>query len=117
LYGLNPRQAEETARSLRQLGSDMTTTRTQAGPPVVWIWVSVIFVAILVASVAFWAVTSRPDGIAGQGRIIPTLTTTQYEVAAEELRALELVPVRHDEAHAEVPAGHVIRTEPGAGLS
>ncbi len=34
LYGSNPRQAQETARSLRQLSTDTTMTRTQSGPPV-----------------------------------------------------------------------------------
>jgi serine/threonine-protein kinase len=32
LYGANPRQAAETARSLRQLTADTTMRRTQAGP-------------------------------------------------------------------------------------
>ena len=36
-----PAQAAETARSLRQLSTDTTMKRTQAGPPVAWIWAGV----------------------------------------------------------------------------
>ena len=47
LYGPNPRQAAETARSLRQLSTDTTMKRTQAGPPVAWIWAGVGLLAVL----------------------------------------------------------------------
>ncbi len=57
LYGPSPRQAQETARSLRQLSSDTTMTRTQSGPPVAWIWAGVALLAVLLASVLFWVVT------------------------------------------------------------
>src|SRR5690606_34941405 len=62
LYGPNPRQAAETARSLRQLSTDTTMTRTQAGPPVAWIWSGVALLAILLISVLFWLFTVRGGG-------------------------------------------------------
>ena len=60
LYGPNPKQAAETARSLRQLSTDTTMKRTQAGPPVAWIWAGVAIIAVLLISVFFWVMTIRP---------------------------------------------------------
>ena len=61
LYGPNPRQAAETARSLRQLSTDTTMKRTQAGPPVAWIWAGVALLAVLLISVLFWVLSIRRD--------------------------------------------------------
>ena len=62
LYGPNPKQAAETARSLRQLSTDTTMKRTQAGPPVAWIWAGVAILAVLLISVLFWVLSIRPGG-------------------------------------------------------
>ena len=41
--------------------TDTTMKRTQAGPPVAWIWAGVALLAVLLISVLFWVVTIRPD--------------------------------------------------------
>ena len=119
LYGPNPRQAAETARSLRQLSTDTTMRRTQSGPPVAWVWAGVAILAVLLISVLFWVLTipRGDENVPSNSRIVPDLTGMTYERAAEELTAIDLVPVRVEESSVEVAEGNVIRTEPGTDVS
>ncbi len=119
LYGPNPRQAAETARSLRQLSTDTTMKRTQSGPPVAWIWSGVALLAVLLAAVLFWVLTIRPDGgdVPSIARIVPDVSGMTYERAAQELGEEDLISRRLDEANADVAVGNVIRTDPPAGES
>ena len=118
LYGPNPRQAAETARSLRQLSTDSTMKRTQAGPPVAWIWAGVAVLAVLLISVLFWVLTIRPGGdIPASARIVPDVTGMTYERATVELGEADLIARRIDEPSTEVAAGIVIRTDPEADVS
>lgn len=118
LYGPNPRQAAETARSLRQLTTDTTMRRTQAGPPVAWIWAGVALLAVLLVSVLFWVVTIRPAGeVPSTARIVPDVSGMTYERAAELLTEQNLDPQPVDEASADVAEGNVVRTSPTAETS
>lgn len=116
LYGPNPRQAAETARSLRQLSTDTTMRRTQSGPPVAWIWTGVALLAVLLISVLFWVVTTRPlSGVPDGSRVVPDVSEMTYEKANETLQGQDLVAYRVDQPNGDVEAGVVIGTEPGAG--
>ncbi len=118
LYGPNPRQAAETARSLRQLSTDTTMKRTQAGPPVAWIWAGVALLAVLLISVLFWVVTIRPGSeVPSTARIVPDVTGMTFERATTELEAEDLIPAEIGEPNGEVPEGTVIRTDPESGAS
>ncbi|MFJ2503856.1 MULTISPECIES: Stk1 family PASTA domain-containing Ser/Thr kinase [Microbacterium] len=119
LYGPSPRQAQETARSLRQLSSDTTMTRTQSGPPVAWIWAGVALLAVLLASVLFWVVTisMRPPEVPSTSRIIPNLVNVSSERAQDDLAKLDLTAKIVIESSSEITEGNVIRTDPEAGVS
>nr|WP_315268972.1 Stk1 family PASTA domain-containing Ser/Thr kinase [Microbacterium lemovicicum] len=118
LYGPNPRQAAETARSLRQLSTDTTMKRTQTGPPVAWIWAGVAILAVLLVSVLFWVVTIRPaGGVPANARIVPDVSGMTFERASEALADEDLLAFRDDQPDADVPAGNVISTDPVAGSS
>ena len=118
LYGPNPREAAETARSLRQLSTDTTMARTQSGPPVAWIWAGVALIAVLVVSVLFWVVTMRPvTGVPANTRIIPDVSGMTLERATAELEAEELASSVTTEPSATVDEGIVIGTDPEAGTS
>lgn len=119
LYGASPRQAQETARSLRQLSTDTTMTRTQSGPPVAWIWAGVALLAVLLASVLFWVVTisMRPPEVSSSSRIIPNLVNISSERAQDDLAGLDLSSKIVIETSSEVAEGNVIRTDPEAGVS
>ena len=118
LYGPNPRQAAETARSLRQLSTDTTMKRTQAGPPVAWIWAGVALLAVLLISLLFWVLTIQPrDDLPDNVREVPDVSGMTYERANEALAEDDLRAIRVDEENTEVAAGNVIRTDPEAGTS
>lgn len=118
LYGPNPKQAAETARSLRQLSTDTTMKRTQAGPPVAWIWAGVAVIAVLLISVFFWVVTIRPGSeVPSNARLVPDVTGMTYERANSEIGEADLISFRVDEPNADVAIGNVIRTDPVAGAS
>jgi serine/threonine-protein kinase len=116
LYGPDPRQAAETARSLRQLSSDPTMKRTQPGPPAAWIWAGVAVLAVLLISVLIWVMTIRPGSVVPNGsRIVPSVVGMTYDDANTALAKDDLVAYRVDEPSADVAAGDVIRTDPEAG--
>ncbi|WP_353112402.1 Stk1 family PASTA domain-containing Ser/Thr kinase [Microbacterium sp.] len=119
LYGPNPRQAQETARTLRQLSTDTTMARTQSGPPVAWIWAAVALMAVLVVSVVFWVVSismNRTE-VPTTSRTVPTLTDWKLEDAEAALDKLDLRVRTVEESSATIDEGHVIRTNPVADVT
>lgn len=118
LYGPNPKQAADTARSLRQLSTDTTMKRTQAGPPVAWIWAGVGVIAVLLISILFWVLRIDPqDNVPANARLVPDLSGMTYERANQELLEADLLAIRVDEENPDVAEGIVIRSEPEAGTS
>lgn len=118
LYGPSTRQAAETARSLRQLSTDDTMKRTQAGPPVAWIWAGVAVIAALLIAVLFWIMSIRPGGeVPSISRIVPDVSGMTYERATVMLGDEDLTAFRVDQPNADVAIGNVIGTEPEAGSS
>ncbi|MBO3661975.1 Stk1 family PASTA domain-containing Ser/Thr kinase [Microbacterium stercoris] len=116
LYGEDPRRAAETARSLRQLSTDNTMTRTQSGPPVAWIWAGVALITVLVASLLFWVVQTDPlNPVPASARIVPTVAGMDLEHASAELTDEDLVSSPTTEPSDTVVEGVVIRTDPAAG--
>jgi serine/threonine-protein kinase len=118
LYGANPRQAAETARSLRQLSTDTTMRRTQTGPPVAWIWTGVVVLAALLVSVFIWVMMMRPPGeLPNNARQVPDIVDMAWERANEELGRNDLQGRQLDESSDTIAAGNVIRTDPEAGTT
>ena len=118
LYGPNPRQAAETARSLRQLSTDTTMTRTQSGPPVAWIWAGVAVLAALLIGLVFWVASIQTqEQVPANSRIVPDVTDMAYDRANEILGEEDLLAYRLDEPSTDVAEGNVIRTDPAAGTS
>ncbi|GAA3934924.1 Stk1 family PASTA domain-containing Ser/Thr kinase [Microbacterium soli] len=118
LYGPNPRQAQETARSLRQLSTDTTMTRTQSGPPVAWIWAGVALLAVLLISVLFWVVSLslRSTEVPSATSVtVPNLVDLTLDQAKGELKEIGLKADVRDESSADFAEDHVIRSQPGTG--
>jgi len=116
LYGPSPRHAQETARTLRQLSTDTTMTRTQSGPPVAWIWAGVALLVVLMASVLIWVLAIKPTAdVPTATRSVPSLSGQTYESAVALLAKNDLRAIRIDQADATVDKGKVVSTEPEAG--
>jgi serine/threonine protein kinase len=119
LYGPSPRQAQETARSLRQLSTDNTMTRTQSGPPVAWIWAGVALLAVLLVSVLFWVwtISMRPNDVPTSSRTVPDLVNVSSERAQEDLSELDLTANLVLESSTDIVEGNVTRTDPTSGTA
>lgn len=117
LYGPSTRNAADTARSLRQLSTDTTMTRTQSAPPVAWIWAGVALIAVLLISLLFWVVTLRPASPPTSANVVPDVTSMTYAKASAILGKQDLIAVRIDEPSSTVAQGNVIRTDPGANTA
>jgi serine/threonine-protein kinase len=118
LYGPNPRQAAETARSLRQLSTDTTMRRTQPGPPVAWIWAGVSVLAVLLVAVLIWVMQIQPStGVPTTALTVPDVADMSYDRAVETLEAENLTTGRVNESDEKIAAGNVVSTVPAAGTS
>ena len=118
LYGVDMQRNEQTVRSFRQMSTDTSMTRTQSGPPVVWIWAGVVLVAILVASVVFWVANVRPtETLPSNSRTIPPLAGMTFTQAQAALRDLDLFAREVREPSDTVEEGLVTRTDPAEGYS
>lgn len=118
LYGPNPRQAAETARSLRQLSTDTTMRRTQPGPPVAWIWAGVTVLAVLLVAVLIWVMQIQPnDDVPTTSFTVPNVVDMSYDRAVETLEAQQLTASRVNEPDEKIAAGNVTRTTPDAGTT
>ena len=118
LYGPNPRQAAETARSLRQLSTDTTMRRTQPGPPVAWIWAGVTVLAVLLVAVLIWVMQIQPSNdVPTTAYTVPDVVDMSYDRAVDTLEAQQLTTSRVNEPDEKVAAGNVVSTVPEAGTN
>ncbi|WP_347346568.1 Stk1 family PASTA domain-containing Ser/Thr kinase [Microbacterium sp.] len=118
LYGPDPRHAAETARSLRQLSSDTTMRRTQAGPPAAWIWTGVAVLAVLLISVLIWVMAIRPGAQLPPGaRLVPDVVDMSWERANKLIAENDLQAYQISESSDTIAPGNVVRTDPVPGTS
>ncbi|MBF4461071.1 Stk1 family PASTA domain-containing Ser/Thr kinase [Rathayibacter sp. VKM Ac-2878] len=102
--------------ALRQLAEDNSIVRTQRRPPILWIWSSIVVLAVIVAALVIWVLTLQPSTtLPTQSREVPTLTSESYEAAEATLTGLDLIVSKQSEFSDSVPAGQVTRTDPGPG--
>ncbi|GAA1694035.1 Stk1 family PASTA domain-containing Ser/Thr kinase [Microcella alkalica] len=120
LFGVNPRTTAGTEAAMRQLSvdDDERRNRTQSRPPVAWIWAGIAVLAVVVASVLFWAFNLERTQLAPSISVtVADVAGQAYEDGAQRLIDDGLTPNPFREASADVPEGDILRTVPAAGVT
>jgi serine/threonine protein kinase len=120
LFGVDPNATAGSEATLRQLTVDQEArgSRTQSRPPVVWIWVGVLFVAAILFAVVYWTITLPKDSAIDDNLSVkvPNVAGQSYDQAAATLKKAKLVPAEFSETSDTVASGTVIRTDPASGI-
>ncbi len=118
LFGVNPNATAGSEAALRQLQApdDERAVRTQNRPPVAWIWVGILTIAVIIVAVSFWVINLPPTTLGDDLSVkIPNLAGKTYDEAKKTLTADGLMPTSTQETSATVADGSVIRTSPPEG--
>lgn len=118
LFGVNPRASVGSEPALKELSSSDTNrpARTQARPPVAWIWAGIVMIAIVIAAVVIWVGNLSPVILPNAvGVTVPSLTSETYAAGAAKLTKLKLVPQRVDITSNTIADGRIIKTSPPSG--
>ncbi len=121
LFGINPSEVASSEATLRQLSinDDERIVRTQARPPVAWIWAGVALMATILITVVFWVVNlpNEPRSLGSALSVtVPDIVGAEYDSGATTLNELELVPSELGQPSDTVPEGTIISTDPAAGI-
>jgi eukaryotic-like serine/threonine-protein kinase len=120
LFGVNPHVTSDTEAAMRQLsvsGNDVRSS-TQNRPPVAWIWAGIAVVAVVVASVLFWAFSlERTPLVSSASVTVADVVGQAYEDGAQRLTDDGLEPNLFRESSLDVDEGLILRTDPPAGLT
>ena len=118
LFGVNPNAAAGSEAALRQLQApdDERAVRTQNRPPVAWIWVGILTVAVIIVGVSFWVINLPPTTLGDDLSVkIPNLAGKTWEDAEKLLKDDGLDPSKTEENSATIRDGAVVRTTPREG--
>jgi len=118
LFGVNPSSTVGSEATMRQLAvdTDDRVKRTQARPPVAWIWAGIVIVIVIVGAVVFWTLTLAPANLAPNvSATVPNIVGQQYDEGVKALTSSTLEARRFDEVSATVTKGVILRTDPEAG--
>ncbi|PRI12483.1 Stk1 family PASTA domain-containing Ser/Thr kinase [Leucobacter massiliensis] len=110
-------EISESDLALRQLSESGGAARTQSRPPVMWTWAAILTVGAVIVAVVFWLVTLAPQQFVPDNsrEVSAELVGMDRAEAMELLQKQGLLPLTIDETSDEVPAGHVVSTDPEPG--
>jgi serine/threonine-protein kinase len=118
LFGINPNATAGSEAALRQLAApeDERVTRTQSRPPVAWIWVGIVAVAVILIGVVFWVVNLPPTTLGENLSVhVPAVVGQTYDVGAKAITGAGLVPSSSQASSDTVPEGRIVSLTPKAG--
>jgi serine/threonine-protein kinase len=118
LFGINPNSSAASDSALRQLSSshDDRAVRTQSRPPVAWIWVGIMAIAVILIAVVFWVVNLPAPTIGNDLSVpVPSVNGKPYDTGAKDLTDLKLKVTPITESSAKVTKGDIITTDPSSG--
>jgi len=108
-------QAAQTARQLAADG-DGRSTRTQTGPPVIWLWAGIVVLIAIVGAVVFWIFNLQPAKLADSLTVeVPNVYGMSYDSGSGQLEDLGLEVERVEETNESVAADTIIGTAPEPG--
>jgi len=108
-------QAAQTARQLAADG-DGRGTRTQTGPPVIWLWAGIVVLVAIVGAVVYWIFTLQPARLTETLTVeIPNVYGMSYDSGSGALKDLGLTVERTEETNDTVAAETIIGTTPEPG--
>jgi len=117
LFGVDPSSRAGSDAVLRELASDDNDRpqRTQTRPPVAWIWVGILLVAVVVVATAFWVLNLQPPSLTGDDLRVPDVVGASYEDGERTLDEMGLVPTRIEVEDDQVPEGDIVSVDPAVG--
>lgn len=121
LFGVNPTATAGSEATIRQLSADQNdrVSRSQARPPVAWIWGGIAIMAVIIVAVMYWTLhlTGATDITRNVAIQVPTISGKTWEDGSGILMQDKLVPDRFEESSETIPAGTIVRTVPEAGVN
>jgi serine/threonine-protein kinase len=121
LFGIDPAATANTEAAMRQLSVDddeERRTRTQARPPVAWIWAGILVMLAIVVAVMFWAFSLERTPLVGSVAVpVPDIVGLTYEEGGQILLDAELQPQPTTVTDPDIPEGQIISTDPSAGIT
>ena len=121
LFGTD-RTALTPGIGLRQLtvNDDERAVRTQARPPVAWIWAGVVLVIAILFTVVVWVMDLPGQAKIEVGKslsvIVPNVVGSSFEIGSVDLGKANLAVVKVGQASNSVPEGNIIATDPAAKI-
>ena len=121
LFGIDPSATASTEAAMRQLSvddDDERRTRTQARPPVAWIWAGIAVMVVVVAAVMYWAFNLERTPLTSSIAVaVPDVIGLQYEEGGQILLDANLQPQPTTVTDPDVAEGVIISTDPPAGIT
>jgi serine/threonine protein kinase len=117
LFGVNPTATAGSEAALRQLSApDDRAVRTQSRPPVAWIWVGIMTLAVILVAVVFWVMHLPPANFGNDLSVkVPSVSGELYSAGVERIKGLGLTTVKVDQPSSTVAVGRIISTDPSGG--
>jgi serine/threonine protein kinase len=118
LFGVNPTTTAGSDAALRQRSTpnDERGMRTQTRPPVAWIWVGIMAVAVILVAVVFWVINLPPANIGNELSVkVPSVSGQLYSGGAESIKSSGLNTIKLDQPSSTVDVGRIISTDPAGG--
>ena len=117
LFGANPAASAAADSVLHQLTArDERAARTQSRPPVAFIGVGIVGLAVILFAVVFWLIHLPAATIStGLSISVPNIVGSNHTAGRAQLIALKLVPNIVSVSSNSIAANIVISTDPGAG--
>ena len=104
-------EAAAQAATQRRLTSEVDdrATRTQSGPPVLWIWTGVVVLLAIVAAVVYWIATLQPANLAAGVTVeLPVIAGQPFDQVKSQLENANLTVHEIRQPSGTVPKDAVI---------